>query len=63
MSNATITRRFSLQLAGAAMLGPKTAWSQERKLLRIVVPFPSGGNADIFARLVAQRLETKLNQL
>lgn len=51
-----------MQLAGAAMLGARAAWSDERKLLRIIVPFPSGGNADIFARLIGQRLEAKLNQ-
>jgi tripartite-type tricarboxylate transporter receptor subunit TctC len=60
--SGNITRRAGLQLGGAALLGARTAWSQERKLLRIIVPFPSGGNADIFARLMAQRLEAKLNQ-
>ena len=62
MNNAAITRRLSLQIGAATVLFGGQAWSQEKKLARIIVPFPSGGNADIFARLVAQRLETKLNQ-
>jgi tripartite-type tricarboxylate transporter receptor subunit TctC len=62
MNSAAITRRLGLQIGGATVLFGGQAWSQEKKLARIIVPFPSGGNADIFARLVAQRLETKLNQ-
>jgi len=62
MRTAAITRRLSLQIGAATVLFGGRAWSQDKKLARIIVPFPSGGNADIFARLVAQRLETKLNQ-
>lgn len=62
MRSVKITRRAGLQLAAAAVLSATGAAAQDRKLLRIIAPFPSGGNADIFARLVAQRLEAKLNQ-
>ena len=62
MRRLMITRRSSLQLAAATVLLGNSAWAQDKKLLRIIAPFPSGGNADIFARLVAQRLEAKLNQ-
>ena len=63
MAANRITRRDGLKLAGAAMLGLGTsARAQERKFLRIIVPFPAGGNADIFARLIGQRLESKLGQ-
>jgi tripartite-type tricarboxylate transporter receptor subunit TctC len=60
--SAKITRRLGLQLAGAAIVCGKTARAQEKKLLRIIAPFPAGGNADIFARLLAQRMEGRLNQ-
>src|SRR5262249_58919305 len=62
MNSAAITRRLGLQMGAATALFGGQAWSQEKKLARIIVPFPSGGNADIFARLVAQRLGTKLNE-
>jgi tripartite-type tricarboxylate transporter receptor subunit TctC len=53
---------MGLQLAGAAIVGGRTARAQDRKILRIIAPFPAGGNADIFARLVGQRMEGRLNQ-
>src|SRR5262249_50266049 len=62
MNSAAITRRLGLQMGAATALFGGQAWSQEKKLARIIVPFPSGGNADIFSRLVAQRLEIKLHQ-
>jgi tripartite-type tricarboxylate transporter receptor subunit TctC len=35
-----------------------TAWSQEwpAKTVRIVVPFPAGGSADILPRIVGEKL-------
>jgi tripartite-type tricarboxylate transporter receptor subunit TctC len=62
MMRGKITRRLGLQMAAVTVLGAGTARAQDRKLLRIVVPFPSGGNADIFSRLVGHRLEEKLGR-
>jgi len=62
MAAARVTRRQGLKLAGAAVLGcPAVARAQERRVLRIIAPFPAGGNADVFARLIGQRIESKLN--
>jgi tripartite-type tricarboxylate transporter receptor subunit TctC len=62
MASARVTRRQGLKLAGAAVLGrPALVRAQERRVLRIIAPFPAGGNADVFARLIGQRIESKLN--
>ena len=59
MASARVTRRQGLKLAGAAVLGcPALVRAQERRVLRIIAPFPAGGNADVFAR---RRIESKLN--
>jgi tripartite-type tricarboxylate transporter receptor subunit TctC len=38
-----------------ALAGPE-AWSQATRTIRIVVPFPAGGSADILARLLGEQI-------
>lgn len=59
-------RQWTLALAAVAAyaLAPASAWAQgfPDKPLRLVVPFPAGGAADMMARGMAQRLGTQLGQ-
>ena len=56
-------RRFLHLAAGAAVLSfilltlsDQNAWSQTTRTIRIVVPFPPGGSADILARLLGEQI-------
>ena len=62
---AAATRRLVLALATVpalpALARAQAAWTPDRPL-RILVPFPAGGTADILARTVAERLSPRLGQ-
>ncbi len=63
----TIDRRrliLSLSAAAASVAAQTPALAQgwPSKTIRIVVPFPAGGSADLSARLLADHLKTVLNQ-
>ena len=54
-------RLVVLALAAAALL-PAGAQPYPAKPVRVIVPFPAGGPADIFGRFLAQGMSTRLGQ-
>lgn len=60
-----IARRLSLiALLCVPVLGPSFVWAQgfPNKIVKLVVPYPPAQGADIFARLVADRLSQRWGQ-
>ncbi len=58
-------RLCKLLLCAAAALGSAPALGQggfPNKLVKIVVPFPAGGSADVLARIVGEKLSAKWGQ-
>ena len=58
-------RRLTFLAASALALAGSGAWAQDwpsAKPVRVVVPFATGGSADVFGRIVAQRLQEALGQ-
>lgn len=57
------SRRYLLQVLAA--LGASSfafAFAQDNKLMRVIIPFPTGGNGDILARLLGKHLGERLNR-
>ena len=58
-------RRLAFVAAATLGLTTASAWAQEwpsAKPVRVIVPFATGGSADVFGRIVAQRLQEALGQ-
>src|SRR5262249_15262087 len=56
-------RRLMLLLAATAAVSTQArAQSWPGKTIRIIVPFPAGGSADLSARLLAEHLKSTLAQ-
>ena len=54
---ASITRRSLLVLSGlAAATRGLPAWAQPQSTVKLVVPFPAGGTADILPRILAEKV-------
>lgn len=57
------TRRAFLSASAAALAAPalgQAPWPN--RLVRLIVPFPTGGGTDLLARLIAQHLQARLGQ-
>jgi tripartite-type tricarboxylate transporter receptor subunit TctC len=52
--------RWLLFLIGMVLSTPATAQDWPSRTIRVVVPYPAGGPADIMGRLAAQKLQEKL---
>jgi tripartite-type tricarboxylate transporter receptor subunit TctC len=59
-----MSRRFALALALActALAGPAVAQDYPSRPVRIIVPFATGGPADVYARFLGARLQEALGQ-
>lgn len=55
MKTASISRRTAVQGLAVTLMS-STAWAQSANTLRIVVPFPAGGTADILPRMIAEQI-------
>ncbi|MGI4800883.1 MAG: tripartite tricarboxylate transporter substrate-binding protein, partial [Janthinobacterium lividum] len=59
----TLTRRAALALVAAAAAGPlNAAETYPDRPVTVIVPFAAGGSADVYARLLAPRLQAALGQ-
>ena len=64
MSHLT-RRRFGSALmaaAGASLFAPAFAQTYPAKVVKLIAPYPPGGGVDTVARLIAERLATRIGQ-
>ena len=56
--------RITLLLALISLAGTSVAWSQSypSRPVRVVIPFPPGGNVDVFGRVLWPQVEKELGQ-
>ena len=59
---ALINRRCALALAAAALLAGQNALAWTDKPVKLLVPAPAGGTADVFARLISDQLSAEIGQ-
>ncbi|HKS60371.1 MAG TPA: tripartite tricarboxylate transporter substrate-binding protein, partial [Xanthobacteraceae bacterium] len=55
-------RKFVIAALFAVLCTPALAQSWPERTVRLVVPYPPGGNVDGAARIVANKLQDKLGQ-
>jgi tripartite-type tricarboxylate transporter receptor subunit TctC len=58
-------RLIILAIAAAALVAASGAWAQKNypaRPVRIVIPFPPGGNVDVFGRVLYRQVESELGQ-
>ncbi len=53
---ASITRRGLFALSALAAASALPAWAQPKSTVKLVVPFPAGGTADILPRILAEKV-------
>lgn len=56
MQGFSLRRRDALLMLTAGIAGAGPSWAQSSKSLKMIVPFPAGGTADVLPRLVAEKL-------
>jgi tripartite-type tricarboxylate transporter receptor subunit TctC len=58
MNTFALHRRQVLALAAASAVAPGLALAQPAKPVKLIVPFPAGGTADVLPRILADKMRT-----